>query len=98
MSPSLQADAVGVPGIRAAVSDARSDSTSPTASADAVLLLGPLYHLGKQSRPDRPRSVRPRACCDPAAFCAAAISPGATRIDGMIGNRIYRKYPARART
>lgn len=54
----LQEDAVGVPGIRTGVSDARRLDL-PDGSADAVLLLGPLYHLAAlpqvpgRSRPDR---------------------------------------------
>src|SRR5208283_972831 len=42
----LQADAAGVPGIRAAIADAR-ELDLPDASADAVLLFGPLYHLAQ---------------------------------------------------
>ena len=93
MSSSSQADAVGVPGIRTAVSDARSLDL-PDGSADAVLLLGPLYHLA--SRADRIAAIREaaRVLRPGGALFAAAISRWATRIDGMIGNRIYLKYPA----
>jgi hypothetical protein len=40
----LEADAAGAAGIRTAVGDARGLDL-PDASVDAVLLLGPLYHL-----------------------------------------------------
>jgi SAM-dependent methyltransferase len=55
----LQADAAGMPGIRAAVGDAR-ELDLPDASVDAVLLLGPLYHLLQEATriisPSAPRA------------------------------------------
>jgi SAM-dependent methyltransferase len=88
----LAADAAGMPGIRTAVGDVR-DLDLPDASVDAVLLLGPLYHLlDRAERVDALREcariVRPGG-----AVFAAAISRWAARIDGMLRERIYVKYP-----
>ena len=89
----LQADAVGAPGIRTAIGDAR-ELDLPDSSADAVLLLGPLYHLAK--RTERIAAIREaaRILRPGGSLFAAAISRWATRIDGVIANRIYLKYPA----
>jgi SAM-dependent methyltransferase len=58
----LQVDAAAVPGIRTDIGDARALDL-PDASADAVLLLGPLYHLasraGRLTRLNAPGSSRP---------------------------------------
>jgi SAM-dependent methyltransferase len=88
----LQADAVGLPGIRSAVCDARRLDL-PDGAADAVLLMGPLYHLA--DRADRVAAVREaaRILRPGGPLFAAAISRWAVRIDGVIGNRIYLKYP-----
>jgi SAM-dependent methyltransferase len=89
----LRTDATGLPGIRTAVGDAR-DLDLPDASADAVLLLGPLYHLSR--REDRIAALREaaRVLRPGGPLFAVAISRWATRIDGIIGKRIYLKYPA----
>ena len=89
----LQADAVGLPEIRTAIGDARALDL-PAASADAVLLLGPLYHLA--GRVDRTAAIREaaRIVRPGGPLFAAAISRWATRIDGIIGNQIYLKDPA----
>jgi SAM-dependent methyltransferase len=89
----LQVDAAAVPGIRTAIGDARALDL-PDASADAVLLLGPLYHLA--SRADRMTAIREaaRILRPGGALFAAAISRWATRIDAIIGKQIYLKYPA----
>jgi SAM-dependent methyltransferase len=89
----LAADAAGVPGIHTAVGDAR-DVDLPGASADAVLLLGPLYHLTDRAGRvgalrECARIVRPGG-----PVFAAAISRWAVRIDGMLRERLYRTYPA----
>jgi SAM-dependent methyltransferase len=89
----LRADAAGAPAIRTAVGDAR-DLDLPDASVDAVLLLGPLYHLtNRAERVDALREcariVRPGG-----PVFAAAISRWAVRIDGMLRERLYRAYPA----
>ena len=44
----------------------RGGWTIPTASADAVLLMGPLYHLTRRRTASRPWPRR-AACCAPAA-------------------------------
>jgi len=89
----LRVAAAGVPGIRAAIGDARNLDL-PDASADAVLLLGPLYHLA--SRSERIAAIREatRVLRPGGPLFAAAISRWATRIDGIIATRLYLKYPA----
>ena len=89
----LRTEVPGVAGIRTAVGDAR-DLDLPDASVDAVLLLGPLYHLLDRAERVRAlrecaRIVRPRG-----AVFAAVISRWAVRIDGTLRERIYLKYPA----
>jgi SAM-dependent methyltransferase len=92
----LAADAAGVTGIRTAVGDAR-DLDLAAASVDAVLLLGPLYHL--VDRADRVRALREcaRIVRPGGAVFAAAISRWAPRVDGMLRERIYLKSPTAAR-
>jgi SAM-dependent methyltransferase len=87
------ADAAGVAGIRTALGDAR-DVDLADASVDAVLLLGPLYHL--TDRAERVRALREcaRIVRPGGAVFAAAISRWAARIDGMLRERIYLTYPA----
>jgi SAM-dependent methyltransferase len=88
----LTADAAGVPGIHTAVGDVR-DLDLPDASVDAVLLLGPLYHL--LDRAERVGALREcaRIVRPGGAVFAAAISRWAARIDGMLRERIYLRYP-----
>lgn len=89
----LQADTAGSLEIRTAIGDAR-EVDLPDASVDAVLLLGPLYHLTVKA--ERAAAIREaaRILRPGGPLFAAAISRWATRIDGIIGNRIYLKYPA----
>jgi SAM-dependent methyltransferase len=89
----LTAEAAGVPGIHTAVGDVR-DIDLPDASVDAVLLLGPLYHL--TDRAERVGALREcaRIVRPGGPILAAAISRWAVRIDGMLRERIYLKYPA----
>src|SRR5262249_60891206 len=89
----VPADAAGLECVRPAVGDAR-DLDLPDASADAVLLLGPLYHL--TDRADRIRALREcaRIVRPGGAVFAAVISRWAVRIDGTLRERIYLKYPA----
>jgi SAM-dependent methyltransferase len=88
----LTADAGGLAGLRTAVGDAR-DLDLADASVDAVLLLGPLYHLRR--RADRLRALgEARRVVRPGGpVFAAAISRWAPRIDGMLSERLYEKYP-----
>ena len=89
----LTAEAAGVAGIRTAVGDVR-DTGMPGASVDAVLLLGPLYHL--TDRAERVRAMREcaRIVRPGGAVFAAAISRWAPRIDGMLRERLYLKHRA----
>jgi SAM-dependent methyltransferase len=89
----VTADTAGVPGIHTAVGDAR-DLDLSDASVDAVLLLGPLYHL--IDRAERVGALREcaRIVRPGGPVFAAAISRWAARIDGMLRERIYLKHPA----
>jgi ubiquinone/menaquinone biosynthesis C-methylase UbiE len=68
----------------AEVGDARA-LTCPDASADAVLLLGPLYHL--PDRADRVRALAEarRVCRSGGVVVAATISRFASMLDGLRG-------------
>jgi SAM-dependent methyltransferase len=85
-------DAGGLAGLHTAVGDARELDLAD-ASVDAVLLLGPLYHLRR--RPDRVRALaEARRVVRPGGpVFAAAISRWAPRIEGELGERLYEKYP-----
>ncbi len=79
--------------IDTAIGDARSLDLED-ASVDAVLLLGPLYHLTRradrvQALGEAKRVVRPGG-----PVFGAAISRWATRLDGMLRLRIYEQAPA----
>jgi SAM-dependent methyltransferase len=89
----LTADTAGVTGIHTTVGDAR-DLDLADASVDAVLLLGPLYHL--IDRAERVGALREcaRIVRPGGPVFAAAISRWAARIDGMLRERIYLKHPA----
>src|SRR5579859_4089299 len=89
----LMADAAEMPGIRTAVGDVR-DLDLPGASVDAVVLLGPLYHL--TGRAERIRALREcaRIVRPGGAVFAAAITRWAARIDGMLRERLYLTTPA----
>jgi SAM-dependent methyltransferase len=89
----LRAEVAGVAGIHTAVGDVR-DLDLADASVDAVLLLGPLYHL--TDRAERIRALREcaRIVRPGGAVFAAAISRWAARIDGMLRERLYLTYPA----
>jgi SAM-dependent methyltransferase len=78
--------------VRTAVGDARALAL-PDASVDAVLLLGPLYHL--VDRTDRVRALREaRRVVKPGGVVfAAAISRWAVRLDGSLRLRGYRNVP-----
>ncbi|MBO0870043.1 MAG: class I SAM-dependent methyltransferase, partial [Micromonosporaceae bacterium] len=81
--PEHVAEAASLPGVTAALGDARQ-LAAPDASVDAVLLLGPLYHL--QQRADRvgawreaARVVRPGG-----VVAGASISRFASLFDGLL--------------
>lgn len=80
------------PRIRSAVADARRLDLADD-SADAVLLLGPLYHLGQ--RRDRLQALAEarRVLRAGGPVFAAAISRWAARLDGILRARVYETYP-----
>lgn len=84
--------AAGNPRIDSAVADARDPGLHP-GSADAVLLLGPLYHLDR--RADRVKALAAAAqVARPGGLVfAAAISRWAARLDGVLRNRLYQSSP-----
>jgi SAM-dependent methyltransferase len=88
----LAADAAGAPGIRTAVGDAR-EIDLPDASADAVLLCGPLYHLSDVAERSRALRETARILKPGGVLFAAAISRWAARLDGILTERIHQKYP-----
>jgi SAM-dependent methyltransferase len=78
--------------VHAEVGDAR-DLNLPDSSVDAVVLLGPLYHL--QERAHRVQALR-EACriVHPGGLVfAAVISRWAPRLDGVVAERLYESYP-----
>jgi SAM-dependent methyltransferase len=81
------------PAIDSALGDARELDLAD-ASVDAVLLLGPLYHLVR--RADRVQALREarRVVRPGGPVFGAAISRWATRLDGMLRLRLYERTPA----
>jgi SAM-dependent methyltransferase len=81
--------------IESAVGDAR-DLDLADASADAVLLLGPLYHLDQDDRVqalrEAARVVRPGG-----PVFGAAITRWAARLDGVLAHRLYEDHPGMER-
>ncbi len=79
------------PRVDTAVADARHLDL-PDASVDAVLLLGPLYHL--YERADRLQALREaRRIARPGApVFAAAISRWAPRLHGVLVDRLYSEH------
>jgi ubiquinone/menaquinone biosynthesis C-methylase UbiE len=75
----------------AEVGDAR-DLRLPDASADAVLLLGPLYHLPERADRLRALAEARRVCRRGGIIIAAAISRFASTLDGLRGG--YLEDPA----
>jgi SAM-dependent methyltransferase len=78
-------------GIDSAVGDARGLDLAD-GSVDAVLLLGPLYHLAR--RADRVQALREagRIARSGGPVFGAVISRWAARLDGILRSRIYEKY------
>ena len=85
--------ACGHPLIQTAVGDARSLDLSDS-SVDAVLLLGPLYHLPE--REDRLQTLREarRVVRRGNPIFLAVISRWAPRLDGVLQERLYEENPA----
>jgi SAM-dependent methyltransferase len=85
------AAAAGRVSVESAVGDARGLDLAG-ASADAVLLLGPLYHLDRAGRAEALREaariVRPRG-----PVFGAAITRWAARLDGVLKLRMYADHP-----
>jgi len=78
--------------VHAEVGDAR-DLNLPDASVDAVVLLGPLYHLRErahrvQALREACRIVRPGG-----PVFGAVISRWAPRLDGVVAERLYESCP-----
>ena len=88
----LAEDAHGMAGLSTAVGDAR-DLDLADASMDAVLLLGPLYHLRRRADRVRALSEARRVVRPGGPVFAAAISRWAPRIDGILLQRLDRTYP-----
>ncbi len=87
-----QLRASGHPLVRTAVGDARSLDL-PDSSVDAVLLLGPLYHL--RERAERVQTLREarRITRRGGPIFVAAISRWAARLDGVLQERLYEHFP-----
>ncbi len=83
-----QLEAWGHPSIQTAVGDARHLDL-PDSSVDAVLLLGPLYHLTDGA--DRIRALQEarRIVRAGGPIFVAAISRWAPRLDGVLQERLY---------
>lgn len=81
------------PHIETACGDAR-ELDLDSESVDAVLLLGPLYHLS--DRRDRVRALMEaaRVVRTGGPVVAAVISRWAPRLDGIMTLRLYREFPA----
>jgi SAM-dependent methyltransferase len=92
-APSADIGPTASPAIDTAVGDARSLDLAD-ASVDAVLLLGPLYHLAR--RADRVQALREaaRVVRPGGPVFGAAISRWAARYDGVLRLRLYEEIPA----
>ena len=80
--PEHVAEAAARPGVSAVVGDARALPVNDGA-ADAVLLLGPLYHLTDRSERVRAWQEAARATRDGGVVVAATISRYASLFDGF---------------
>jgi SAM-dependent methyltransferase len=87
----VESAGVGAVGVESAVGDAR-DLDLADSSVDAVLLLGPLYHL---DRADRVRALREagRIVRPGGPVFGAAITRWAARLDGVLAHRLYETEP-----
>lgn len=87
-----QLQAFGNPSIQTAAGDARHLDL-PDSSVDAVLLLGPLYHLPE--REDRIQTLQEagRIVRAGGPIFIAVISRWAPRLDGVLQERLYEQNP-----
>jgi SAM-dependent methyltransferase len=88
----LRADAAGHHRIHTAVGDARRLDLGDGA-VDAVLLLGPLYHLPKRSERLAALGEARRIVRSGGPVFVAAISRWAPRLDGVLRLRLYESRP-----
>jgi len=88
-----QAQATNVPAVHSAVGDARALDLGD-ASVDAVLLLGPLYHLADRDQRVRALSEARRVVRPGGPVVIAVISRWAPRLDGVVTERLYETAPA----
>jgi len=90
-----QVRAAGHPRIKSDVGDARALDLDD-ASADAVLLLGPLYHL--YERDERVSTLREagRVARPGAPVLVSAISRWAPRLHGYLSEKLYERVPTMA--
>lgn len=88
----LRRQAAGNPRIDSAVADARDPGLDP-GSADAVLLLGPLYHLDRRADRRKALAGAARVVRPGGPVFATAISRWAARLDGVLRNRLYQSSP-----
>lgn len=89
----LLQDAAGSPDISAAVGDARRLDLAAE-SVDAVLLLGPLYHLDKRADRIQALSEAGRVVRPGGPIFVAAISRWAPRLHGVLVEQLNEQYPA----
>ena len=89
----LTESAGGDGAIGSRVADARNLDLAD-ASADAVLLLGPLYHLPDRAGRLAALAEARRVVKPGGPVFAAAISRWAPRLDGELRSRLYEPYPA----
>ena len=79
-------------GIESSVADAR-DLDLPDASVDAVLLLGPMYHMERRSDRLRALAESRRVVRHGGPVFVAVISRWAPRMDGVLRLRMYERDP-----
>jgi SAM-dependent methyltransferase len=88
----LRQAAGGDPAIQSGVADARQLDLAD-ASTDAVLMLGPLYHLDRRGDRLRALTEARRVVRAGGPVFAAAISRWAARIDGVLRARVHEILP-----
>lgn len=89
-------ESVGDQTVRSKVADAR-DLDLPDASVDAVLLLGPLYHLPRHADRVAALAEACRVVKPGGPVFAAAISRWAPRLDGELRAQLYEPFPGMRR-